>query len=69
MKTKLILNEDELNELSKDKLLTHIMAQVEQIDKLRGYSSGVSKFQLLNYDKEVLVKISLTNNQYLEELC
>ena len=65
METNLLLNEDELNRMSKSKLLKHIMAQVKQINKLRGYRSennGLSKIKC-----SVLVKVALTNNEYIKE--
>lgn len=63
-----LLTSDELNNLSKPKLLEHIMKQVELIDKLRGYSSGVSKYELINYNTNILIKIALTNNEHIEDL-
>lgn len=66
---KLVLNEEELTKLSKHKLLDHIMRQIEFIDNKRGYDSGVSKYNLINYSIDVLIKISLTNNSYINEPC
>lgn len=64
----LILDETNLSKLSKPKLLEHIMKQVELIDKLRGYLSNVSKYELINYDTNILIKIALTNNEHIEDL-
>lgn len=62
-----ILEKEELEKLNKDQLLDHIMRQVEDIDRKRGYSANVSKFQLLNYPKDVLVNIAITNNNYITD--
>lgn len=62
-----LLNEKDLLQFDKPKLLEYIIKQIEFIDKNRGYSSGVSKFKLINYPKEVLIKIALTNNEYVKE--